>query len=155
MSSDSWGRSLRGGIAWSTVTFVAAKVLTFVSMLVLARLLVPSEFGAVAAVATFLTLVELGSDLGMKATVVYEQERGFTDRIQTAFTLNIVIVVIFTGIGELLAPAVASFFHIPGQTYLFRLGMLSLLLTGLGNMHDGVLLRELAFNRRIIPGTLR
>src|SRR3954470_10013361 len=115
MSADSWGRSVRGGIVWSTVTFVAAKSVTFVSMLVLARLLVPSEFGVVAAVATYLAFVELGSDLGMKATVVYEQESGFTERIQTAFTLNFGLVTVFTGVGVLLAPQVAAFFHISGE----------------------------------------
>lgn len=155
MSADSWGRSVRGGIVWSTATFVAAKSVTFVSMLVLARLLVPAEFGVVAAVATYLAFVELGSDLGMKATVVYEQESGFSDRVQTAFTLNLVLVTIFTGIGVLLAPQVADFFHISGETHLFRLAILSLLLTGLGNIHDGLLLRELAFRRRIVPELVR
>ncbi|MFL5884734.1 MAG: oligosaccharide flippase family protein, partial [Thermoleophilaceae bacterium] len=155
MSGDSWGRSVRGGIMWSTATFVVAKAVTFVSTLVLARLLVPSQFGVVAAVTTYLAFIELGSDLGMKATVVYEQERGFSERIQTAFTLNIFLVVIFTGLGVLAAPLVAGFFHISGQTYLFRLAILSLLLTGLGNIHDGLLLRELAFRRRIVPELVR
>jgi PST family polysaccharide transporter len=156
MSADGgWGRSVRAGIAWSTVTFVAAKAVTFVSMLVLARLLLPSEFGVVAAVTTFLAFVELGSDLGMKATVQYEQERGFTDRIQTAFTLNVALVVVLTGIGVLLAPEVANFFHIPQKAYLFRLGILSLLLTGIGNIHDGLLLRDLSFNKRIAPELIR
>jgi O-antigen/teichoic acid export membrane protein len=155
VSSDGWGSSLRRGIAWSTFTFVIAKAVTFVSMLVLARLLVPSEFGAVAAVTVFLAFVELASDLGMKATVQYEQERGFTDRIQTAFTLNMALVVVLTAIGVLLAPLVARFFNIPDQTYLFRLGILSLLLTGLGNIHDGLLLRDLSFNRRIVPELVR
>ncbi|MFL5909367.1 MAG: lipopolysaccharide biosynthesis protein [Gaiellaceae bacterium] len=155
MSSDGWGSSLRKGIAWSTITFVIAKAVTFASMLVLARLLAPKEFGAVAAVTVFLAFVELASDLGMKATVQYEQEHGFSDRIQTAFTLNIVLVVILTGVGVLLAPLVAEFFNIPHQTYLFRLGILSLLFTGLGNIHDGLLLRDLSFNRRIVPELVR
>ena len=116
MSSDGWGSSLRKGIAWSTITFVIAKAVTFASMLVLARLLAPSEFGAVAAVTVFLAFVELASDLGMKATVQYEQEHGFTDRIQTAFTLNIALVVVLTGVGILLAPLVADFFNISHQT---------------------------------------
>lgn len=152
---EGFGRSLRGGVAWSAVTFVAAKALTFVSMLVLARLLVPAEFGVVAAVATFLALVELGSDLGMKATVIYEQERGHSERLHTAFTLNMGLVVIFTAGGVALAPLVAQFFHLEDQTHLFRLGVLSLLLTGLGNIHDGLLLRDLAFRRRTVPELVR
>jgi lipopolysaccharide exporter len=152
---EGFGSSLRGGVAWSTVTFVAAKALTFVSMLVLARLLVPAEFGVVAAVATFLAFVELGSDLGMKATVVYEQEGGYSERLDTAFTLNIALVVVFTAGGVALAPLVAAFFHLEGQTHLFRLGVLSLLLTGMGNIHDGLLLRDLAFRRRAVPELIR
>src|SRR5260370_30474043 len=85
------GRSARAGVAWSTFTFIASKLVTLLSTLVLARLLVPAQFGVVAAVLVFLALIELGSDLGMKATVIYEQEGLVTDPTQTAFTMHLIV----------------------------------------------------------------
>ncbi|MEA2356638.1 MAG: hypothetical protein QOD61_2767, partial [Solirubrobacteraceae bacterium] len=71
------------GVALSTLTFGLSKAVAFGSLLVLTRLLAPSEFGVVAAVVVVLGLIELGADLGMKATVIYEQEDGSGDRVQT------------------------------------------------------------------------
>ena len=150
-----WGGMMRRGIVWSSAAYGASKALSLISILVLARLLTPSEFGVVAAVAAYIALIELGSDLGMKPAIVYEQERGITARVHTAFTLNLMTAVALTGLGVLLAPAVAAFFGVPGETGLFRLGALNLLFTGLGNIHDGLLLRDMSLARRIRPQVAR
>jgi O-antigen/teichoic acid export membrane protein/peptidoglycan/xylan/chitin deacetylase (PgdA/CDA1 family) len=150
-----WGGAVRRGIVWSVAGFATSKALSFVSILVLARLLTPDEFGVVAAVAAFITLIELGSDLGMKPAVIYEQEAGISERIQTAFTMNLAAAVALAALGVLAAPLIAGFFGVPDETGLFRLGALNLLLTGLGNIHDGLLLRDMSFGRRIAPQVVR
>lgn len=155
MSSPGWGSRARAGIAWSTAAFAGGKAFTFISTLVLARLLAPSEFGVVAAILVFLVFIELVSDLGMKATLVYEQERELSARVQTAFTINLVFAGALTGVAVLLAPVVAAFFDLEGRTDLFRLGALNILLTGLGNVHDAVLLRSMEFRRRVVPELFR
>jgi O-antigen/teichoic acid export membrane protein/peptidoglycan/xylan/chitin deacetylase (PgdA/CDA1 family) len=150
-----WGGMVRHGIVWSVAAFGASKALSLISILVLARLLTPNQFGVVAAVAAYIALIELGSDLGMKPAIVFEQERGITARVHTAFTLNLMTAAALTGLGVLLAPAVAGFFGVPGEAGLFRLGALNLLFTGLGNIHDGLLLRDMSLARRIRPQIAR
>jgi O-antigen/teichoic acid export membrane protein/peptidoglycan/xylan/chitin deacetylase (PgdA/CDA1 family) len=150
-----WGGTVRRGIIWSVAAFGASKALSLISILILARLLAPDEFGVVAAVAAYIALIELGSDLGMKPAIVYEQEEGMSERVQTAFTLNLLTAAALTGLGVLLAPAVADFFGVGGEAALFRLGALNLLLTGLGNVHDALLLRDMSLARRIRPQVAR
>ena len=58
---------VRRGIVWSVAAFGASKALSLLSILVLARLLTPDQFGVVAAVAAYIALIELGSDLGHEA----------------------------------------------------------------------------------------
>ena len=146
---------VRRGIVWSVAAFGASKALSLISLLVLARLLAPDEFGVVAAVAAYIALIELGSDVGMKPAIVYEQEQGVSARVQTAFTLNLVTAAALTALGVLLAPAVAGFFGVSDSAGLFRLGALNLLFTGLGNVHDALLLRDMSFARRILPQVAR
>jgi PST family polysaccharide transporter len=150
-----WGGAVRRGVVWSVAAFASSKALSLVSILVLARLLAPNEFGVVAAVAVYIAVIELGSDLGMKPTIVFEQEQGVSERVQTAFTMNLVSAAALTAVGVLAAPLVAGFFGVPGEAGLFRLGALNLLLTGLGNVHDGLLLRDMSFGRRIRPQIVR
>ncbi|WP_210494703.1 oligosaccharide flippase family protein [Patulibacter sp. SYSU D01012] len=142
---------IRRGLLFTMLTVVASRAMVFVALLVLARLLVPEEFGTVAAVTTFLAFIQLGSDLGMQATVVYEQEEGTSARVHTAFTMNLALAAVVTLVGLAIAPLVAGFFHVADATWLFRLACLNLLLSGLGNIHDGLLLREMRFDRRVRP----
>jgi lipopolysaccharide exporter len=155
MSTPDWSAETRTGIFWSASASFAGKALAFVATLVLARLLTPAEFGVVAAILVYLTFVELVSDLGMQATVVYEQEDGVTERVQTAFTINLVLVLLLTGLAVLFAPIVAGFFDVEGQAHLFRLGALNLILVGLGNIPDALLLRGMEFRRRTAPMLVR
>ena len=133
------------------LSFVGTKSLTFLATLVLARVLEPSAFGVLAAVLAFITVLELISDLGMKATVIYESERGVTKRVQTAFTLNLAFTIVLTVVAVALAPFVARFFGAEGHEVLFAVASLDLLLRGLGNVHDALLLRDMEFRRRILP----
>jgi lipopolysaccharide exporter len=142
---------MRRSLAWATVAVVSSRAIGFVSLLVLTHLLAPDQFGTVAAITTFLALIQLGSDLGMQATVVYEQEQGVSERIHVAFTLNLVLAAAVTVAAMIVAPWVAAFFRVEGATDLFRLASLNLLLFGIGNIHDGLLLREMRFDRRVRP----
>jgi PST family polysaccharide transporter len=140
---------------WSTVAFVGTKASTLLTTIVLARVLVPDDFGLVAAVVAYVAVVEMLSDLGLRATVVYEQGTGVSDRVQSAFTANLVVAAGLTVLGVALAPLVASAFGMADEAWLFRLAALNPLLTGLGNVHDGLLLRDMAFRRRLRPQLAR
>jgi lipopolysaccharide exporter len=155
MSTDDWAGRTRGGILWSTLTFMGSRAVTVVTTIVLARLLAPDQFGLVAAVLVYLTLIELMGDLGMNATVVYEQQQGVTRRVHVAFTLNLIVAVALTAVGVLAAPLIAALFGFDDHVGLFRLGALNLLLTAFGNIPDALLLRELEFRRRAIPQLVR
>jgi PST family polysaccharide transporter len=149
------GRLARRGVVWTMLTYLCGRAAGFLSLLVLARLLTPRDFGVAAAIAVFLMVLELAGDLGMKATVVYEQQEGVSERVQTAFTLNLVVSAALTAAAVLAAPAAASFLEVPEHADLFRLAALSLLLAGLGNVHDSLLLRGLEFGRRGVPLLIR
>jgi lipopolysaccharide exporter len=142
--------SMKQGVAWTTATFGLAKMMTFASTLVLARELAPSQFGLAAAVIIVLSVIELTADLGMKATIIYEQEQGTSERVDTAFTLNVIAAFALAGAGVACAPLIAGFFHAGHHVGIFRLAMVDIAITGLGTTHDGLLLRDLRFNIRIV-----
>jgi PST family polysaccharide transporter len=148
--SDSLTQSVKSGVVWTTFTFAITKGLAFASLLVLTRLLAPSQFGVVGAIVVVLSLIELTADLGMGQTVIYEQEHGTGERVQVAFTVNMMLTSVLTAAVFLGAPAIASFFHATRHVDLFRLAALDVFLTGLGGVHDGLLLRDMRFSMRIV-----
>lgn len=149
------GAQAKAGVLWSIVQMLTTRVLGFVSLLVLARLLVPDDFGVVAAIVVLLGFIEIAGDAGMKASVVYEQESSTTARVQTAFTVSVITSAVLTAVGIAVAPLLAAFFGVQEQTWLFRLAAVNILLVGLGSVQDGILLRDLAFRARLAAETLR
>lgn len=147
-------RSAVSSFGWSLVSFGGSKLIVFLATLVLARVLDPADFGLVAAGLVLVAYFEVALDLGLGAALVYEQERGLTRRVHTAFTLNAAVAVVLTTLGVLLAPAIAAFFGVPGQDNLFRAMFLYLLIRGLGQVQEAVLKRDLAFGRRTLVTVL-
>ncbi|MGN6373399.1 MAG: lipopolysaccharide biosynthesis protein [Solirubrobacteraceae bacterium] len=134
--------------AWSTIAFGGNKLLVFLSTVVLARLLVPGDFGIVADAMAVLVFFDVVLDLGVGAALIYEQERGITARVQTAFTLNLIVSLTLAGIGVLLTPAIAAFFGLSSHQDVFRALFAYLLVRGVGQVQDSVLQRDLRFGRR-------
>lgn len=141
---DLEGRAVKG-FAWASLSSIGAKLIVFVMTLVLARLLVPADFGVVAAALTVITYLDLGLDLGVGAALVYEQEKGVTHRARVAFSLNLVMTVGAAAVFFLAAPTLAEFFRVGGDADVFRALALFVLLRGGGQVHEAVLRRDLRF----------
>lgn len=150
-SGSDWSSQTRTGIVWSNAAFLGARIFSSVSLLILARLLLPADFGVVAAITLFTALLEMISDIGMRATVVYEQEETVTSRVHVAFTINLGLTVLLSAACVLLAPYVAGFFRVEEHADLFRLAALNPMLKGVGNIHDALLMRGMQFKRRALP----
>ena len=78
------GASERGHVArasaWTVGSMVLMSALRLVSQMALSYLVLPEHFGAVTLMRTFLTLVEMLSDVGIRNAVIYHprgEERGF------------------------------------------------------------------------------
>ena len=126
-------RAVRGFL-WSAASFGGSRVVVFAVTLVLTRLLAPADFGVVAAGLTLILFLEIALDLGLGAAVVYEQEEGTSDRIRTAYSLNLIIAACLTALGVLAAPLLASFFQAPEAANLFRVLFGYLFLRGAGQV---------------------
>jgi lipopolysaccharide exporter len=148
-------RSALHSFFWAGLSFGATKLAVFGSTLVLARILVPEDFGVVAAAMSIIALFEIGLDLGVGSALIYDQEKGITSRVQTAFTLNVAIAAVLTAVFVVSAPAIAAYFRVPDQVGVFRALAFFLLLRGLGQVHDAVLRRDLDFRRRTVTELVR
>src|SRR5262245_14923196 len=57
--------------AWTVTSMIALSVLRLGNQMVLSHLCLPEAFGAVALMRTFLTFVEMVSDMGIRGAVAY------------------------------------------------------------------------------------
>jgi PST family polysaccharide transporter len=140
---------------WSALSFGGSRLVIFLMTLALARLLIPQDFGIVASGLVLIGFLEVALDLGFGGAIIYEQEKGITKRIRTAYTLNLLLAAALTGAGILSAPFVAELFRIPDSVDLIRALFCYLFLRGAGQVQAAILQRDLRYRERAVVNIVR
>ena len=143
LMSDLKSRSARGGLI--TMASQGAKMaLQICSVAVLARLLVPADFGLIAMVAVFTGFVALFQDLGLSMATV--QRANIThEQVSTLFWINVVLSLILAMIGAALSPVVAWFYGEPELVWITIAVSSAFIFGGLGAQHVALLRRQMRF----------
>ena len=135
------------GIPWTLLTYAATRVITLATTLVLARLLVPADFGLFAMATLGMELLSVFSGLWLGAALVLRDD--MDRRAQgTVLTLLIAAGAALAALLVALAPALAAFFHEPRLVDVVLVLAGVLLICGVNWFYETVLQRELAFRRR-------
>ncbi len=149
VATDVLAQAVRG-LAWTYASFAGSKVLVFVSTVILARLLSPAEFGQVAVALLVINYLETVGNLGISAALIYERQQA-----EQAANIAFIISLLTGGVWLLLAltaaPLAATFFKDPAVDPILKVMAWVFVITALGNTHDTLLQRELAFRQRLIP----
>lgn len=134
------------GAAWFMAMRWGLRLIGLVSTVVLARLLVPADFGLVAIATSYLTLLDAITDLGVRTALIRHgaADKHFSD---TVFTLQVLRGIVLALV------VVASSFFLPGLMHDERLGpviwllALSPIFGGLQNPRLALYERDLDFRR--------
>jgi O-antigen/teichoic acid export membrane protein len=94
------GRMARG-VAWMIGFKVAERCLSFVSMIVLARVLVPADFGLIVLATSLIALIAVVGALGLDTSLIRQQNAGH-QHFDAVWTFNVLF---GTGVGLLAACA--------------------------------------------------
>jgi PST family polysaccharide transporter len=150
-------RSLRGsatsGMVWQGASYLFGKVAVLVTTLVLARLLVPEDFGLVALAMVFITYADAVADLGVAQALVYLPRTARTARAALLSALGFGL--LLAGGAVLGAPLIAALFAEPDVAPLIRLLSLTLLAGALASVPEALMRRDLEFRRLSAAAVLR
>lgn len=135
--------AIRGGAAIA-ISKIAQQVLTLLITIVLARVLTPAEFGAVALITALLALGLVVQEAGLSSAMV-QRERLSIEAVSTMFWANTALGLLLTVVFAALAPLIAHFFHQPELVTLCRVMSLTFVLTGVVAQHRAVLQRSMRF----------
>lgn len=97
---------IRGAAVWSALQSWLEKLCSFVSFLVLARILTPSDFGLVALAMVYIGIIQLLSEQGLGQALI-QRKNPDEKVVQTAFWLNAGISVLLAAFTVAAAPAIA------------------------------------------------
>jgi PST family polysaccharide transporter len=141
--NDLKSRALRGGFA-KLAAQAAIFVLRIGSVVVLARLLEPKDFGLVGMVTAVTGAFNLFKDAGL--SVVTVQKADITDdQISTLFWINLLVGVILGLCCIALGPALVSFYREPRLFWVAAAMGLGFVLNSAGVQHAALLQRQMRF----------
>lgn len=142
------------GAGWMTMFTLLNRFLGLISTVVLARLLIPEDFGIIAMSMSMIAAIDLLT--GLSLHVVLIQRETITDEhYDTAWTLNFLLSTVSGALVFFLAPSTADFFNEPRLVAVIQLLSISVFAKGLENIRIVEFQRNLEFNKdfliRFIP----
>lgn len=101
-----------GGVAWSIAEKVGSMLLQMVVSIVVARLLVPEDFGVMAILTFFTSLSLVIVDSGFSQTLI-RKEKPTQEDYHSVFAFNIAVALSLYAVLVATAPAVARYYELP------------------------------------------
>lgn len=149
-ASSTGQHSLVSSVVWNVVQFGAGRFVAFAVTLLLARVLVPQDFGLLALGLLALGVFDRLKDIGVGAGLV--QRPGPWSRLApTGLTLSAGGAVGLAGVCGLLAPQIAALLGDEELVGVLRVLAISLAINGASVLPDAALRRRLLFRQRTIP----
>jgi len=127
------GKSILKGALWTVLMRSTVRLLGIVSVLILARLLVPDDFGLIAKVVLIAGFLDMCSQFGFENALIKKQDADVHD-YNTVWTLSIIRGAI---VGLLLisfSPLLVDFFQQPELLYVFWVSGLTNIIIGFTNV---------------------
>jgi O-antigen/teichoic acid export membrane protein len=100
------------GISWISLLRVLTRVITFVRLAILGRLLTPTQFGYFGIAALVLALLEILTETGINVFLIQEKKH-IKEYINSAWVVSIIRGVILSFLILITAPFIAVFFNAP------------------------------------------
>lgn len=139
-------KKVTNNIIWRFLERVGAQGVTFVVTIILGRLLDPDTYGTVTLVLGFTVVLQVFVDSGLGSALIQKKDADDID-FSSVFFFNIFSCSIIYVLLFLCAPFIAAFYSRPELTSLVRVIGLTLIISGVKNIQQAYVARNLMFKR--------
>jgi O-antigen/teichoic acid export membrane protein len=146
MSETSFRRVFVHSVSWTALSQVASQLVIFGTTVLLARLLVPEDFGVVGMATLFTGLIAMVGEIGLGAALIQRSEIS-REHLDTVFSVSIVVSSVLCVVSVAAAPLAAQFFRETQVAAVVRVSSLAFVLTALGAVHRVLLEKEMDFKK--------
>ena len=133
-------------LIWRFAEKVGAQGITMVVTIVMARLLTPSEYGLIAFLMIFITILNVFVDSGLGNALIQKKDADHKD-FSTVFYFNIFICTLLYLLLFITAPIIGNFYNEPTLIPMIRVLGITLVISGLKNVQQAYVSREMMFKR--------
>ncbi|WP_303871776.1 lipopolysaccharide biosynthesis protein [Acetobacterium wieringae] len=131
---------------WKFMERLGTQGIQFVVQIVLARLILPEEYGTIALIMIFISFANVFVQYGFNTALIQKKDANETD-FSSVFFLSLVVAGVCYAILFISAPLIADFFENPMLIPLLRVLSTTLFLGGLNSIQNAVVARNLEFKK--------
>ena len=132
------------GILWQLAETGGRQCITFVVSVILARLIMPDQFGMIAMLAVFISISDIFINAGFSTALIRKLDCTQED-YSSVYWVNIIISVLCYIILFFCAPAIASFYSMPTLSLILRVTASGLIIGSLSGVHRTILTSKMNF----------
>lgn len=146
MSEGGLQRKVFSGLIWKFGERIGAQAVSFLVSIILARLLLPSDYGVIALITIFIDIANVFVSSGFGAALVQKKDTDEVD-FSSVFYFSIVMSWVLYAIVFFCAPAVARFYDKEILTPVLRVMALKLPLAGVNSVQHAYVQKKMLFKR--------
>lgn len=138
------GKRIVSNLIWRLAERFGAQLVSFVVSIVLARLLLPEDYGTITMVTVFIAILQVFTDSGFGNALIQKKDADDLD-FSSVFYFNVIFcLLLYVGLFAC-APLIASFYDRPELVPLVRVLGISLIISGVKNIQQAYVSRQLMF----------
>lgn len=146
MSEITNGKKIVSGMVWRFGEKITAQSVSLIVSIVLARILMPEDYGIVAIVNIFIAIAEIFVTSGLGTALIQKKDATQTD-FSTLFWCNIVLSMVLYAIVFVASPLIAYFYDMPQLTPVLRVFAIRLPINAINSIQNAYVSRQMDFKK--------
>lgn len=142
-------RKVLSGVAWQGMSRGVVQAVSWVSTVVVARLLEPADYGVMAVAGVFILILTMIGEMGLAQGLVQKSATSVEEEDGVLY-LSLGLALVFYALLYLAAPAIARFYEIEELQPVLRVAGLSLIVSSLKAVPAALTMRSLDFRYRAL-----
>lgn len=137
------------GMVWKFVERIAAQLVSFFVSVILARMLMPEQYGTIAKVSVFIAIADVFVSVGLGSSLVQKKDSDDLD-FSSIFCIDMVLsIILYMGL-FVLSPYISHFFNDPELTNVLRVLGVKLLFSAYMSIQQAYVSRHMIFRASAI-----
>lgn len=133
-------------LIWRFAERCGAQGVSFIVSIIIARILTPEDYGLIALVTVFTTILQVFVDSGLGNALIQKKDTDDLD-FSSVFYFNFVVCLVVYAIMFLISPWIATFYGKPELVEIVRILSLTLIISGIKNVQQAYVSRNMLFKR--------
>lgn len=149
MPEDNLKTSVLSSLFWKFLERGGVSGVQFIVQIILARLLLPADYGIIALIVVFIAISQTFVQSGLGTALIQKKEVTDED-YSSVFYLSLGVALVFYGILFLAAPFIAAFYNQPLITPVLRVLGLTLFFGAVNTIQNAVIARNFQFRKLFV-----